>query len=66
MDSPFGRLDPTHKKNIIKALPLMADQIILLAYTDEIDSQTARGVLGLTLKKEYRLHKYNSFHTEIE
>lgn len=66
MDSPFGRLDPTHKKNITKALPLMSDQIILLAYTDEIDGQTARQVLGSTLKKEYRLKKYGSFHTEIE
>lgn len=66
MDSPFGRLDPTHKKNITKALPLMSDQIILLAYTDEIDGQTAREVLGNTLKKEYRLQKYGSFHTTIE
>lgn len=66
MDSPFGRLDPTHKKNITNALPLMSDQIILLAYTDEIDGQTARQVLGNTLKKEYRLRKYGSFHTTIE
>lgn len=66
MDSPFGRLDPTHKKNITKALPLMSDQIILLAYSDEINCQTARQVLGSTLKKEYRLRKYSSFHTEIE
>lgn len=66
MDSPFGRLDPTHKKNITRALPLMSDQIILLAYTDEIDGQTARQVLGRALKKEYRLRKYGSFHTAIE
>lgn len=66
MDSPFGRLDPTHKRNITKALPLMSDQIILLAYTDEIDGQTARQVLGSALKKEYRLRKYGSFHTAIE
>lgn len=66
MDSPFGRLDPTHKKRIITALPSMSDQIILLAYTDEIDSQTAREVLGHSLKKEYRLTKHNSFYTEIE
>lgn len=66
MDSPFGRLDPTHKQNITKILPLMSDQIILLAYTDEIDAQTARASLGSTLKREYRLVKYSSFHTEIE
>lgn len=66
MDSPFGRLDPTHKKNITKALPSMSDQIILLAYTDEIDGQTARQALGHALKKEYRLRKDGSFRTAIE
>ena len=66
MDSPFGRLDPTHKKNIIKTLPKMSDQIILLAYTEEIDSQIAREVLGVNLKREYRLVKNSSFYTSVE
>ena len=66
MDSPFGRLDPIHKNNITNALPNMSDQIILLAYTHEIDEQQARETLGSALKKEYRLTRYSSFHTEIE
>ena len=66
MDSPFGRLDPTHKRNITKSLPQMSDEVILLAYTDEIDAELARSLLGSNLKKEYRLRKYGSFHTEIE
>lgn len=66
MDSPFGRLDPDHKKNITKALPHMSEQIVLLAYTHEIDEQQARTTLGNSLKKEYRLTRYSSFHTEIE
>ena len=66
MDSPFGRLDPTHKENITKTLPEMSDQIVLLAYTHEIDEQQARDTLGPMLKKEYRLARYSSFHTEIE
>ncbi|MDY6300203.1 MAG: AAA family ATPase [Selenomonadaceae bacterium] len=66
MDSPFGRIDPKHKENIIQALPTMSDQIILLAHEDEINAQTARKILGCSLKKEYHLVKRNSFHTEIE
>lgn len=66
MDSPFGRLDSDHKAQITRALPQMADQIILLAYTDEIDRQIAREALGSTLQKEYVLTRYSSFHTEIE
>lgn len=55
MDSPFGRLDPDHKRNITKSLPKMSEQIVLLAYTHEIDEQQARETLAGDLKKEYRL-----------
>ncbi|WP_169711310.1 AAA family ATPase, partial [Mogibacterium pumilum] len=66
MDSPFGRLDPTHKSKITQALPQMSEQIVLLAYTHEIDEQFARDTLGPTLKREYRLQRYSSFNTQIE
>lgn len=66
MDSPFGRLDPTHKRNITNTLPKMSEQIVLLAYTHEIDEQQARDTLGAALNKEYRLQRYSSFHTQIE
>ena len=66
MDSPFGRLDPIHKANITKALPSLSEQIVLLAYTHEIDEQGARATLGASLKKEYRLTRQTSFHTRIE
>lgn len=66
MDSPFGRLDPTHKSNITKVLPKMSEQIVLLAYTHEIDEQTTRDTLGPELKREYRLQRYTSFNTQIE
>jgi len=66
MDSPFGRLDPTHKSNITKVLPKMSEQIVLLAYTSEINEQYARDTLGPNLKREYRLQRYSSFNTQIE
>lgn len=66
MDSPFGRLDPVHKEKITRALPTMAEQIILLAYTDEIDEQLARETIGNRLLREYRLVRKTSFNTEIE
>lgn len=66
MDSPFGRLDPTHKTNIIKALPEMAEQTMLLAYFGEIDEQVARKELAENLRKEYTLTRVGSMHTEIK
>ncbi|GKH52209.1 hypothetical protein CE91St46_33200 [Eubacteriales bacterium] len=65
MDSPFGRLDPGHKEKITRMLPRMSEQIVLLAYTHEIDEQAARSTLGGALNNEYRLSRITSFHTEI-
>lgn len=66
MDSPFGRLDPTHKKNIVRQLPDMAEQSMLLAYTGEIDDHVARDALAGSLIREYKLNRVTSMHTRIE
>ncbi len=66
MDSPFGRLDPTHKSNIVKVLPNMAQQVILLVYTEEIDEQSTRETLSNALLSEKRLTRVSSMHTRIE
>ncbi len=66
MDSPFGRLDPDHKRKITGVLPKLADQVLLLVYCGEIDEQEARKVLGSDLKNEYKLVLQTAFHTKIE
>ena len=66
MDSPFGRLDPVHKKNIIQYLPDLAEQSMLLAYIGEIDAQVARSALAGNLIKEYNLSRVTSMHTHID
>ena len=66
MDSPFGRLDPEHKRKITASLPILSEQVILLVYIDEIDEQLARKILGSTLKHEYELCRVSAMHTEIK
>lgn len=66
MDSPFGRLDPTHTKNIVRLLPKLAKQSILLAYSGEIDEQVAREELKGNLLHEYKLARKTSMNTCIE
>ena len=66
MDSPFGRLDPEHKRKITASLPILSEQVILLVYIDEIDEQLARKILGSTLKHEYELCRISAMHTEIK
>ncbi|MGZ7444263.1 AAA family ATPase [Paenibacillus sp. TH7-28] len=65
MDSPFGRLDPEHKRKITYALPNLAEQVVLLVYSGEIDEQLARTILGRHLKNEYKLYNKSAFNTRI-
>ncbi len=37
MDTPLGRLDPKHRSNVLKYLPNMANQVVLLVHEGEID-----------------------------
>lgn len=66
MDSPFGRLDKTHKKNIAKTLPSMADQVILLTYNGEIERSVAIDALSTHLLREFSLERITSMHTFIK
>ena len=39
MDTPFGRLDPRHRANVLRALPKMAEQVILLVHEGELNRE---------------------------
>lgn len=65
IDSPFGRLDGGHRKNIVETLPDMADQVVLLVYEDELPVQTARETLKDQLRAEWGLERESARHTRI-
>jgi len=65
MDSPFGRLDPDHKMKVVSALPMLAEQVILLVYKDEISCDLTRQMLGGFLLNEYQLLSISAFHTKV-
>ena len=65
IDSPFGRLDRGHTENIVKALPDMAQQVMLLVYEDELPSGIARNALKGKLKSEWELERMSARHTEL-
>ena len=58
MDSPFGQLDPEHRKNVAQGIPELAPQVILMVadqqWIGDIDS-TVRPKMG----KEYFLKNHN-------
>jgi DNA sulfur modification protein DndD len=65
IDSPFGRLDSGHRKNIVRALPTMAEQVALLVYEEELPPALARSELKGKLLAEYKLDRRSARHTEL-
>lgn len=65
MDSPFGRLDEAHTTKVVRALPSMADQVMLLVYESELDPQQARNELQGKLRKEYRIARRSARHSDL-
>ena len=66
IDSPFGRLDTQHTKNVVAALPNMTEQVCLLVYEEELRPQLARDLLRGQLRAEYSLRRVSARHTELE
>lgn len=65
IDSPFGRLDRGHTRNIVRALPSMAKQVILLVYEEELPPDMARNELKSKLRGEWRLERRSARHTDL-
>lgn len=66
IDSPFGRLDTQHTKNVVSALPMMTKQVCLLVYDEELRPMLARELLRNQLRAEYRMRRVSARHTELE
>jgi hypothetical protein len=66
MDSPFGRLDEAHKRNVVSTLPEMAEQVVLLVYERELDRSMVISALGTSLKKEFFLNQLTARHTQLQ
>ena len=67
MDTPFGRLSSSHRKNILNYFPRYASQLILLVHDGEInrsreDLQTIADRLG----KEYQITEISEYNSLIE
>jgi DNA sulfur modification protein DndD len=66
MDSSFTRLDGRHKKNVVKALPEMSSQVMLLVFEDELAPEITRNQLPEHLRAEYDMVRETATHTRLE
>lgn len=55
MDTPFGRLDNAHRKNILQFVPTMGSQVILLVQSGEVDASRDLIHLEGRIGRQYRL-----------
>jgi DNA sulfur modification protein DndD len=65
MDSPFGRLDDRHKERIIRALPNLAEQVLLLVHESEVRPEQIRELLGPKLLAEYEIQRVSARHSQL-
>ncbi len=65
IDSPFGRLDRGHTTNVVRALPAITNQVVLLVYDDELPADLARRELKTKLRGEWRLERQSAKHTRL-
>jgi len=66
MDSPFGRLDEGHTTRVVRTLPMVADQVLLLVYEMEMEPELARAELESKLLREYRIARRSARHSSLE
>jgi DNA sulfur modification protein DndD len=60
MDTPFGRLDVTHRENILRFIPTLGPQVILLVQSGELNPQRDLDKLRDRLSREFRIERDGS------
>lgn len=65
MDTPFGRLDPQHRENILKFIPTLAEQITLLVHGGEINRDQDLQHIREKIDQEYTILHPSSHISEL-
>lgn len=66
MDFPFSRMSTKNKRNMMRAVPMMSDQVMLLIFPGEIDKQATRADIGQYILQEWTLERVSALHSHIE
>lgn len=65
MDTPLGRLDPSHRSNVLKYLPKMADQVVLLVHEGEIDPERDIHNFADRIGARYQIERVSATESRI-
>lgn len=66
MDTPFGRLDPGHRANILKHLPTTTHQLILFVHEGEVARNHDLDQIASRIDSVYEIKEVSTRHSRIE
>lgn len=66
MDTPFGRLDPHHRDNILRYLPTVTSQFVLLVHGGEIRPETDLASIKAKIGASYRINEVSENQSNVE
>ena len=66
MDTPFGRLDLKHRDNILRYLPTVAGQLVLLVHEGEIRKDVDLLPIAPRIGVTYEINEVSPLHSIIE
>lgn len=66
MDTPFGRLDPGHRANILKYLPTTTNQLILFVHEGEVARGQDLAQISSRVDSIYEIKEVSTRHSKIE
>ena len=66
MDTPFGRLDTKHRKNILKYLPKSATQLVMFVHDGEIRGSEDLEVIASRIGAQYEIKEVSPSHSVIQ
>jgi DNA sulfur modification protein DndD len=55
MDTPFGRLDRGHRANILRFVPTLGEQVVLLVHGGEVDRDEDLGEIAKRIDRQYEI-----------
>ncbi len=66
MDFPFSRMSSIKRRPMMKAIPKMSDQVVLLVFPGEINPKYTRMDIGSSIVSEYTIGRVHGKHSRIE
>lgn len=65
MDTPFGRLDPTHRANVLKYISQVSHQVIFLVHSGELDKERNKIDMSQILDAEFTIERISGTRSNL-